>query len=98
MLDWDFNKLFLITYHLQAVIEFLNIKLYVISEIKLLVKFSMKDTFKNRLMNFWLCSASNYWQKFSAAKLFTPWLDLIEELLQHFCLVDKVMLIFKGIN
>ena len=72
MLDRYFNKFFLIYHSLLAVVEFINVKLYTVNEVELFVKFSMKDTFKNRLMNFWLSGASNYRQKFSAAKLLTP--------------------------
>ena len=72
MLDRYFNKFFLIYHSLLAVVEFINVKLYTVNEVELFVKFSMKDTFKNRLMNFWLSGASNNRQKFSAAKLLTP--------------------------
>jgi len=72
MLDRYFKQFFQATRSLEGIVKLLKVKLYKVDEVKLFIKFSVKNTFENRLVNFWLGGASNYRQKFSATKLFTP--------------------------
>ena len=72
MLDRYFKQFFQANRSLEAIVKLLNVKLYKVDEVELFIKFSVKNTFENRLVNIWLGGASNYRQKFSAAKLFTP--------------------------